>query len=144
MKIDAMNQAHSRRKRADYRRKVMAALHQILNDPGRMPNVDFPDLVVNIREVEFGTTVRTIYIDIIGRPRNYETFRDSHDRYTQASNAAGLEGAYDDLTDVACNPRLMEMVAKALQQQLGLMYLPTIHVVPGLKRSDAAGLPLPD
>jgi hypothetical protein len=58
------------RKRAEHRRGVMAALRDILNDPAVMPNADCPDLVVN---VEFGNTVRDIYVDFVGfwrRPPN--------------------------------------------------------------------------
>src|SRR5262249_16931649 len=52
------------RKRAAQRRRVQAALQQILNDTGVMPNADCPDLVVSVSRVEFGRTVREIYIDV--------------------------------------------------------------------------------
>lgn len=54
------------RKRAAHRRKVRAALQQILNDPAIMPNADCPDLVVSVSRVEFGRTVREIFIDVLG------------------------------------------------------------------------------
>lgn len=57
------------RKRAAHRRRVQAALHQILNDPSVMPNADCVDLVVSVSRVEFGRTVREIFIDVMGESR---------------------------------------------------------------------------
>ena len=40
------------RKRAAHRRRVQAALQDILNDPGVMPNADCRDLVVSVSRIE--------------------------------------------------------------------------------------------
>ena len=88
-------------KRADHRKRVMTALHEILNDPNVMRNSDCPDLVVNVCEVDFGKTVRTIYVDFVGHYKDPERAKTSHERYTKESHEKGLDGVYDDLTDVA-------------------------------------------
>jgi ribosome-binding factor A len=123
-------------KRAEYRKSVIAALHQILNDPSVMPNADCPDLVVNVCEVDFGKTVRTIYVDFLGFWRDPERAKTAHERYTKESQAKGLDGVYDDLTDVAALPHVREVLEKALQKKLGLTYQPTIHVIRNLRRAD--------
>jgi hypothetical protein len=116
----------------------MLALHQILNDPNVMPNADCPDLVVSVCEVDFGKTVRTIYVDFSGHYKDPERAKTAHDRYTKESHANGMEGAYDDLTDVAALPHNREILEQALQKKLGLTYQPTIHVVRHLRLDDKA------
>ena len=116
------------RKRAAHRRRVQAALQQILNDPGVMPNADCPDLVVSVSRVEFGRTVREIYIDVLGVSRQS---RDQwaelpHDRYMREARARGKE-TYADLTEVFMFPSLTETVARELQKRLGLLYTPVIR-----------------
>jgi hypothetical protein len=133
--IDPMgNVVHQ--KRAEYRKRVMTALREILNDPHLMPNVDCPDLVVNVSEVDFGKTVRTIYVDYFGFWKDPERAKTAHERYTKDSEAKGLEGVYDDLTDVGFLPHLREILEKALQKKLGLTYQPTIQVIRHLRRRD--------
>src|SRR5579864_401365 len=107
------------RKRAAHRRRVQAALQEILNDPTVMPNADGPDLVVSVSRVEFGRTVREIYIDVLGqwrRSRDQWT-ENPHDRYMRQANAKGQE-TYADLTEVFLFQSLTEVVARELQKQL--------------------------
>ncbi len=123
------------RKRAAHRRRVQAALQEILNDPTVMPNADCPDLVVSVSRVEFGRTVREIYLDVFGRRRQS---RDSwvenpHDKYTREAQAKGRD-TYADLTDVFLFPALTEEVAKELQKRLGLLYTPVIRRLCDLKK----------
>jgi hypothetical protein len=116
------------RKRAAYRRRVQATLQRILNDPTVMPNADCPDLVVSVSRVEFGRTIREIYIDVLGewrRSRDQWT-ENPHDRYTREAQAKGEE-TYADLTEVFMFPSLTEIVARELQKQLGLLYTPIIR-----------------
>ena len=77
------------RKRAAHRRRVQSALTAILNDPAVMPNADCPDLVVSVNRVEFGRTVREIYIDVLGQWRQARELWDEnpHDRYTRQAEA---------------------------------------------------------
>jgi hypothetical protein len=116
------------RKRAVHRRKVMAALQQILNDPGVMPNADCPDLIVSVSRVEFGRTVRDIYIGVSGE---WKKSKDQwteipHDRYTRETRAEGKD-TYADLTEVFIFPKLTEIIGRELQKRLGLLYTPVIR-----------------
>jgi hypothetical protein len=116
------------RKRAAHRRRVQAALQQILNDPAIMPNADCGDLVVSVSRVEFGKTVREIYIDVLGEWRRPWTPGEElpHERYTREAEARGEE-TYADLTEVFMFLKLMHIVEEALQKRLGLLYTPEIH-----------------
>jgi len=116
------------RKRAAHRRRVQAALQQILNDPAIMPNADCSDLVVSVSRVEFGRTVREIYIDVLGswRQSRDQWVEYPHDRYMREANANGKE-TYADLTEVFMFPTLTEVVARELQKRLGLLYTPVIR-----------------
>jgi ribosome-binding factor A len=116
------------RKRAAHRRQVQAALQKILNDPSIMPNADCRDLVVSVSRVEFGRTVRQIYIDVIGERRKALEPDDElpHQRYLREAEARG-ELTYADLTEVFLFPSLTEIVAKELQKRLGLQYTPEIR-----------------
>jgi len=125
-----------RQKRDEYRKRVMAALQQIMNDPNVMPNVDCLDLLVNVCEVDFGKTVRTIYVDFFGHYKNSDLAKTAHERYTKQSHANGLGGVYDDLTDVAALSHVRDVLEKALQRKLGLNYQPTIHIVRNLRRAN--------
>jgi hypothetical protein len=116
------------RKRAAHRRQVQAALQEILNDPAIMPNADCQDLVVSVSRVEFGKTVREIYVDFFGRwqqtPARGQESR--HERYMREAMARGKD-TYIDLTDVAIFSGLMQIVAEELQRRLGLLYTPEIR-----------------
>lgn len=116
------------KKREAHRRIVQAALQQILNDPVVMPNIDCPDLAVSISRVEFGATVREIWIDVFGRYRNCQiaTEMSPHERYLRAAEIRG-EKTYIDLTDVFIFPEFLNIVAAELQKRLGLLYVPTIR-----------------
>lgn len=116
-------------KRVAYRRRVQAALQQILNDTGVMPNADCRDLVVSVSRVEFGRTVREIYIDVKGRWRlSLDQWPENpYDKYARASCARGQEGAFADLTDVFFFPALTDVIAGELQKRLGLLYTPVIR-----------------
>jgi hypothetical protein len=116
------------RKRAAHRRRVQAALQEILNDPAVMPNADCADLVVSVSRVEFGRTVREIYIDVRGELRlsHDQWVENPHDRYMREAKARGEE-TYADLTDVLVFPSITEIVARELQQRLGLLYTPIIR-----------------
>jgi hypothetical protein len=116
------------RKRAAHRRRVQAALQEILNDPAVMPNADCLDLVVSVSRVEFGRTVREIFIDVLGlwrRPPN-QWAESPHDKYMREAQAQGKD-TYTDLTDVFLFPQITEVVARELQQRLGLSYTPVIR-----------------
>jgi hypothetical protein len=116
------------RKRAAHRRRVLAALQQILNDPAVMPNADCPDLVVSVSRVEFGRTVREIYIDVLGEwKRSRDQWAEMpHDRYMREAQAQGKE-TYADLTEMFMFPSLTEVIGKELQKRLGLLYTPVIR-----------------
>jgi hypothetical protein len=118
------------RKRAAHRRRVQAALQQILNDSMVMPNADCPDLVVSVSRVEFGRTVREIYIDVFGQWRQSrdQWAENLHDRYMREAQAKEEE-TYADLTEVFMFPTLTEVVARELQKRLGLLYTPVIRRV---------------
>jgi hypothetical protein len=122
-------------KRAAHRRRVQAALQEILNDPAVMPNADCPDLVVSVSRVEFGKTVREIYIDVFGQwrqaPEDWE--ENPHTRYMREAEARG-EATYADLTDVFYFPTLTEIVAREIQKRLGLLYTPEIRRLRDLGR----------
>jgi hypothetical protein len=116
------------RKRAAHRQRVQAALQQILNDPAVMPNADCPDLVVSVSRVEFGRTVREIYIDVLGlwRQSRDQWAEIPHDRYMRQARAKGEE-TYTDLDEVFLFPAHTEVVARELQKRLGLLYTPMIR-----------------
>jgi len=115
------------RKRLALKRIVQSALRRILNDPAIMPNTDGADLVVSLSRIEFGPTVRHIYIDVLGRSRHSVSSTDEpkHDKYMREARERG-EGTYIDLTDMFFNPSLTEVISVALQKQLGLRYTPVI------------------
>lgn len=116
------------RKRAAHRRRVQAALQQILNDPTVMPNADCPDLVVSVSRVEFGRTVREIFIDVRGHWRlsRDQWVEDPHGRYLREA-CAQEEDTYTDLTDMFVEPRLTEVIACELRKRLGLLYTPILR-----------------
>lgn len=120
-----MTQSHSR-KRANYRRRVLVALTDILNDPDVMPNADCGDLLVSVRDVVFGATVRIIYVDFFGHGRRRAEAMNAHQRYMEAARSAGDE-TYVDLTDVAIFPRFLEVVADELKTRLCLQYQPDLR-----------------
>src|SRR5262245_8701546 len=116
-------------KRAAHRRRVQAALQEILNDTGVMPNADCRDLVVSVSRVEFGRTVREIYIHVQGRARlSLDQWPEHpHVKYTRESHERGNEGAFADLTDVFYFRALTDVIARELQKRLGLLYTPVIR-----------------
>ncbi len=116
------------RKRAAHRKQVLTALHEILNDPSVMPNADCPDLLVSVSRVEFGRTVREIFIDVLGEWRlsRDQWVENPHDRYMREAEDKG-ENTYADLTEVFIFPKLTEVVARELQKRLGLLYTPVIR-----------------
>jgi hypothetical protein len=116
------------RKRAAHRRRVQAALQEILNDPAVMPNADCADLIVSVSQVEFGRTVRDIFIDVLGKwRRSPDQWTEApHDKYTREARAKGKD-TYTDLTDVFLFPAITEVVARELQKRLGLLYTPVIR-----------------
>ena len=128
------------RKRAAHRRRVQAALQRILNDPAVMPNADCPDLVVSISRVEFGRTVRNIYVDVFGEwRRSRDQWNENpHDRYMREAKARGEE-TYADLPEAFDFPQLTEVVARELQKRLGLLYTPVIRKLSdlGTRRTDS-------
>jgi hypothetical protein len=115
------------RKRAAHRR-VQAALQEILNDPAVMPNADCPDLVVSVSRVEFGNTVREIYVDLFGHWKRQQDPAEErpHERYMREAEERG-EKTYADLTDVMFFPELIRRVELELQKRLGLLYTPQIR-----------------
>jgi hypothetical protein len=131
-----MREANNR-KRAEHRRRVATALREILNDPSVMPNADCPDLVVNVTHIEFGNTVRDIYVDYFGFGRKtLQPGEESpHDRYLREAEQRG-ESTYADLTDVGHFAGLRQFVELELQKRLGLTYTPRLHVVRYLGRGD--------
>jgi hypothetical protein len=116
------------RKSAAHRRRVQSTLQQILNDPAVMPNADCSDLVVSLSRVEFGQTVREIFIDVFGEWRLSldQWVETPHNRYIREARAKG-EDTYIDLTDVYIFPKFTEIVALELKKRLGLMYTPIIR-----------------
>lgn len=128
------------RKRAEHGRRVLAALQEILNDPAVMPNADCEDLVVSVSRVEFGRTVREIFVDVFGRSRrsHREGEEAPHDRYMREAAAKGRD-THTDLTDVFVWPALTEVIARELQHRLGLLYTPVIRRLSDL---GDAGLPV--
>ena len=116
------------RKRAEHRRQVQTALQEILNDPAVMPNADCPDLIVSVSRVEFGRTVREIFIDVVGlwRRSRDQWIENPHHRYTREAQAGGTD-TYTDLTEVFILPAITEVVARELQERLGLLYTPVIR-----------------
>jgi hypothetical protein len=120
--------AINERKRAAYRERLRPVLQDILNDCAVMPNEDCPDLIVNISAIEFGRTVRHIYVDFQGSWRDPERAKGVHERYLRQAAARGAD-TYADLTDVATSPRLMETVEAELQRRLGLTYRPVVRLL---------------
>jgi hypothetical protein len=123
------------RKRAAHRRRVQGPLQQILNDPVVMPNADCLDVVVSVRRVEFGPTVRHIFVDARGAWRRTPQPGDErpHDRYMREARARGAD-TYVDLTDMFMFPELTETVSRELQKRLGLLYTPVIRRLSDLGR----------
>lgn len=113
-------------KRSAYRKRLISLLSEILNDPAVMPNSDCGDLVVVIKDVVFGKTVRQIYVDFSGFWKKPELARTAHERYMKEAKAEGRT-TYADLTDVAIFPSLMERVEEEVQHRLGLLYRPEIR-----------------
>jgi hypothetical protein len=122
------------RKRAAYRERLRPVLQDILNDCTVMANEDCPDLIVSIGAIEFGKTVRRIYVDFHGSWKDPERARTAHERYLQQAAARG-EDTYVDLTDVSVFPSLMEKVEEELQRRLGLSYRPEIRPLSRLLES---------
>lgn len=116
------------RKRAAHRRHVQSALQEILNDSAVMPNADCPDLVVSVSRVEFGRTVREIFIDVYGESRvsRDQWAEPPHDRHMREARAKG-EDTYIDLNDMFDFPSLTEVIACELQKRLRLLYTPVIR-----------------
>jgi hypothetical protein len=116
------------RKRAAHRRRVQRALQEILNDPAVMPNADCRDVLVSVRRVEFGKTVREIYLDVQGRAKRSPAPGEEqpHSRYLREARIRGQD-TYADLTDVIVFPGLTQIVARELQRRLGLLYTPEIR-----------------
>jgi hypothetical protein len=116
------------RKRAAHRRSVQTVLQEILNDPAVMPNADCPDLLVSVRRVEFGRTVREIYVDVLGLwRRSPDGWAEApHEKYMREARAKGKD-TYTDLTEVFLSPALTEIISRELQRRLGLLYTPFIR-----------------
>lgn len=116
------------KKRVACKRAVQTALQRILNDPSVMPNVDCGDLVVSVSRVEFGRTVREIYIDVTGHRRRpaCNTVEDPHDRYMREAQERG-EDTYIDFIDMFVFPNLTAIIGRALQDRLGLLYCPDVR-----------------
>ena len=79
------------RKRIRYRRKLFELLQDVLNDPNVMPNADCGDLVVMVKDIAFGRTVREIFVDVIGHWKTPELCRTAHDRYLERARATSEE-----------------------------------------------------
>ena len=116
------------KKRAVYAKKVMIALQRILNDSSIMTNVDSSDLVVSISSVNFGKTVREIYIDVFGYHKKPNSSLKLHDQYIERAKKSG-SSTYIDLTDIFIYPELTHIVACELQMSLKLQYVPTIRLI---------------
>lgn len=116
------------RKRLAHKRRVQSALQQILNDPAAMPNADCAELVVSVSRVEFGRTVREIFIEVFGRSRVTDSDTDEyrHDKYMREAKDRG-EDTYIDLTDVFVFSKLTAVIGRELQDRLGLRYTPEVR-----------------
>lgn len=114
------------RKRAAYKQRVQEALQRILNDPTVMPNADCGDLVTSVTRIEFGRTVRDIFIDVSAVWRSSEIAASAHDRYMREAEQRGEE-TYADLDEVMFFGRLRDQIAIALQKELGLRYTPNLR-----------------
>ena len=112
------------RKRAAFERRVHVALTEILNDPEVMPNADCRELLVTIRRIVFGRTVRTIYIDFFGHWRNIEQARSAQPRIEPDV----------DLTDVMYFSEHLDVVSQELQRRLRLQYKPEVRPLFELSR----------
>ncbi len=88
-----------------------------------------PDLVVSVRRVEFGRTVREIFIDVFGESRmsrdQWAEPRTTR-RYMREARAKGKD-TYIDLNDMFDFPSLTEVIACELQKRLCLLYTPVIR-----------------
>ena len=119
------------RKRAEHRRRVQETLGAILNDPAVMPNVDCPDLVVVVSQVEFGRTVREVFVRCYGLPRRpIGPGEESHHVRYQREADLNSDGVYDDLGDLHYFGRLSAVAGAELQKRLGLLYTPEIRWLP--------------
>lgn len=98
-----------------------------------MPNANCRDLVVNINYVDFGRTVRDVYVDFCGLWKHPEQSEGRHERYLHEAKERG-ERTYVDLTDVAHLPEWRHIVELELQKRLGLLYTPRLHWVRHLGR----------
>jgi hypothetical protein len=127
------------RKRAAHRQRVQAALSAILNDPAVMPNVDCPDLLVVVSQVEFGRTVREIFVRCYGLPRRPIGPGEvsHHVRYQREADLRS-DGVYDDLTDLQYFGTLSALAGAELQRRLDLLYVPKIRWLPATLVSEAA------
>jgi hypothetical protein len=127
------------RKRAAHQRRVQAALSAILNDTAVMPNVDCQDLVVVISQVEFGRTVRDVFVRCYGLWRRAigPGEESPHARYQREADLR-TDGRYDDLGDVMQFGLLSERVGAALQRRLGLLYTPDIRWLPATLQAEDA------
>lgn len=116
------------KKRAAFRRRVQIALQEILNDAAFMQNVDCADLFVTVTDIEFGRTVRDIYLAVRGHPRRALGSGEEprHEKYMKQAKLRGDSG-YLDLTDVLYFPECREKIATELQHRLKLLFTPTIH-----------------
>ncbi|WP_020474744.1 hypothetical protein [Zavarzinella formosa] len=129
------------RKRAEHRRQVQEVLGGILNDPAVMPNVDCADLIVLVSHVEFGRTVREIYVRFFGYHRRTLAPGEErpHVRYQREADLRN-DGVYDDLADVIHNPKLFQLIAVELQKRLGLLYTPEIRWLQATRTDDGENM----
>ena len=118
------------RKRIAHARRVKSVLQGILNDTEYMPNSDCPDLFVTVTRLEFGATVRQIYIDVGANSRHSPRPGEEspHEKYTREARARGAYlGGYDDLTDVLYFRSHLQAIAEELQRRMKLRYTPSLH-----------------
>jgi hypothetical protein len=112
-----MTENINHRKRAAHERRVREVLTDILNDPEVMPNADCRELLVTIRRIVFGRTVRYIFIDLVGQWRDLDATRSAPPRVDP----------YIDLTDFMHFPEHLEAVSLELQRRLKLRYTPQVR-----------------
>ena len=95
-----------------------------------MVNANCPDFVVSVSRVEFGRTVREVYIDVVGRARAEvcNTYEPLHDKYMREAKEC-REETYIDLTDMFVFTEFTEIIARALQERLSLQYTPVIRLL---------------
>jgi len=119
------------RKRSQHRRRVQAALSEILNDPSVMPNVDCPNLVIVVTQVEFGRTVRDILVRCCALPKQaIIPGQEPHVVRYQREAELRTGGVYDDFYDLRYFGRLSALAGAELQKRLGLLYVPEIRWLP--------------